>query len=191
MRIGIIGAHGTGKTTLAEKLAAEYNLPLIKEQARIVAKELGLDTLYNLTLEQRIKLQRGILEKQMAEEKKYYDQGFVSDRTVIDNLAYWYYYNLHNLATFEFGTALYKVREYLKELPYDLIVYVIPEWDVQDDGFRFTCKGCQYTTDGLINNLLFMFGEDIPALFDRVKEIKGSTEERLEQVKKIIKEGNG
>ncbi|HHW42532.1 MAG TPA: AAA family ATPase [Desulfotomaculum sp.] len=41
MRIAITGTHGTGKTTLATELARKLGLPLITEQARRVAVNIG------------------------------------------------------------------------------------------------------------------------------------------------------
>lgn len=86
MRVYFIGAHSTGKTTLARHIAQEFKLPFLNEIARTVLaeKELQLDTLRtNLDVVDRYQLE--VSERQMQEERKY--TSFVSDRS-FDNLAY-------------------------------------------------------------------------------------------------------
>lgn len=88
MRIGIVGAAGTGKSTLARNLAAALDLPLIPDFVEEVLKEHGKDSwrgILDLRLRRQIRLDalKRKMDAEMAAER------FVSDKTVIDYLAYW------------------------------------------------------------------------------------------------------
>ncbi len=79
-RIAIIGTHSTGKTTLAKALSKELNIPFIEECARN-------HDVKHASVEEYIKIQKDILTEQISAENKHLD--FISDRSTIDNLAYW------------------------------------------------------------------------------------------------------
>jgi AAA domain len=87
-RIGITGSAGTGKTTLAEAVAAALGIPLQGEpmRERLVA---GLD-LHRLSRSER----RAMLRCDAAALARWLaclgpDEGAVSDRTPLDMLAFW------------------------------------------------------------------------------------------------------
>ena len=44
MRIALVGAHGTGKTTLSVALACELGIPMIPEPVRPVLRRHGLES---------------------------------------------------------------------------------------------------------------------------------------------------
>lgn len=86
MKVYFVGAHSTGKTTLARYVSETYKLPMITEVARAVLseKELHLDSLRtNLSLVDDY--QEQIFNRQIEEEQKH--TNFVSDRS-FDCLAY-------------------------------------------------------------------------------------------------------
>jgi len=86
LRIYYVGAHSTGKTTMARYTAQQYGLPIITEVARLLLaeKELSIATL-RADIQAVNSYQRGVLEKQISEEAG--KEHFVSDRS-FDNLAY-------------------------------------------------------------------------------------------------------
>ena len=86
MKVYLIGAHSSGKSTLARYISEKYNMPMITEVARQILseKELHLDSLRS-NLDVVDNYQKDIFYRQIEEEKKY-DQ-FVSDRS-FDCLAY-------------------------------------------------------------------------------------------------------
>lgn len=86
MKVYFVGAHSTGKTTLARHVSETYQLPMITEVARMVLseKELHLDTLRH-DIKAVNGYQEQIFRRQLREEEKF-DQ-FVSDRS-FDCLAY-------------------------------------------------------------------------------------------------------
>jgi len=86
MRIYFIGAHSTGKTTLARYVSEKYKVPMITEVARMILseKELHLDSL-RTNLDVVDEYQKQIFNRQVTEESK--QTSFVSDRS-FDCLAY-------------------------------------------------------------------------------------------------------
>lgn len=86
MRVYFVGAHSTGKTTMARYTAQQHGLPLLTEVARLLLaeKELTISSL-RADIQAVNAYQRGVLEKQLSEEAA--KQHFVSDRS-FDNLAY-------------------------------------------------------------------------------------------------------
>ena len=97
-RVAFTGASGTGKTTLARRLATGLELPLSPSMARQAAESLGLDSPYEVDQRApgdrrtgatalRERLQRLITHRRLAWQDEHAD-GFVSDRTSYDDLAY-------------------------------------------------------------------------------------------------------
>ena len=91
-RIAISGSAGVGKTTLAARLAACFEVPLIEEQMRPLI-ESGVD-LHDLTLDERKALlldhyETAVLAMQTAITTH---GGFVSDRSPADFAAFWLLY---------------------------------------------------------------------------------------------------
>ncbi len=140
LRVAVVGAHGTGKTTLAERLVEITGLPLITEAAREVIVQYG-DPL-KLDTNGRKRFQRAVLDVQIYHELENYERGFISDRSVIDNLAYWVHQGL--VDTPAFYKAIDRAKQHLRRHPYDLIIYLPVEFDVVNDGVRWTCEQCRH-----------------------------------------------
>ena len=87
MRVYFVGAHSTGKSTLARYVSKQYSLALLPEVARQVLseRELSIDAL-RADLDMVDSYQQEVFTRQIAEEKKL--AAFVSDRSAIDALAY-------------------------------------------------------------------------------------------------------
>lgn len=87
-KIGICGAHGTGKTTIATLLAKELKLPFITNTMRSMWVESGVVDFEKLPSDVRSQFQKHAILKQINRENIEGLAGFITDRTVIDNLAY-------------------------------------------------------------------------------------------------------
>jgi predicted ATPase len=93
-RVAFCGASGTGKTTLAKRLAEHFGVPLSPSMARRAAADMGLASPYeadaqppSLMNRKRLELQRRITHSRIAWQDEN-QLGFVSDRTSYDDLAY-------------------------------------------------------------------------------------------------------
>ncbi|MCK5833759.1 ATP-binding protein [bacterium] len=179
MKIALIGASSTGKSTLATKLARELKLPLIREQARVVLAELGR-TLQEIRArnEDILQFQNRVLEYQIASELECADSGFVSDRSVFDNLTL---YLRHCPITPE-GIEFYRknVISHYKSFPYDYLIFLRPgEFPVSDDGVRTPDPFYQAQVDGMILAILKLFS--VPYY-----EVHGDINQRIREVKALI-----
>lgn len=152
MRIGITGAQGVGKTTLAEELARILDLPLIEEQARLVAKEMDILNLRDLKHDPKkaTNFQWNCLKYQLSAEKKH--DSFVSDRTTLDNLAYWAKW--HSCRNQVKDNIMYSQIAFRNIQNYDLIIYIPPELFPKNDGFRSTDRQYQLEIDMYIRSML-------------------------------------
>lgn len=150
MRIAISGAHGVGKTTLAERLAEKLDLSLITEVAREKAMQYGYGTtegIKNAGLFSRIAFQLDVFYGQIkAEERK---RKFVSDRSVFDCVAYSIYYHLPSTI------SVYVLEEAVKySKRYDAVIYCPPVEPPTPDGFRLADEESQQEVDRLIRSLI-------------------------------------
>ncbi len=168
MRIAVIGTHSTGKTTLAKALSRELNIPVIEECARS-------HDIKHASVEEYIKIQENILAEQIKAESKH--QNFISDRSTIDNLAYW----IHSCAPMVDAvtnrsytkTALENVTTYTN------IFLLVPEFYPRDDGFRDTNIIYQLQIAETINTILYL--HQIPH-----HVLSGSVDERLRHAMRIL-----
>lgn len=152
MKIAISGAHGVGKTTLAGKLAKALALPQIEEVVRSVARDFGFRTTGQIQksgLLDKCLFQNTLFVRQAVTEMQF-KNGFVSDRSMLDFVAYCYLYNLPD----HYVEILQKEALRHSEF-YDLLVYCpIPDVVLENDGFRLTDKDSQKVVDAAIRGLL-------------------------------------
>src|SRR4029079_2693859 len=102
-RIAFVGASGTGKTSLIERLlqvARGYTLPMIQVGARTVAAEMGYASPYEVDAAgRRAEFQLRLLRSKINEELC--TDSFVTDRSVADVLTY---FALHDAKHLEQAT---------------------------------------------------------------------------------------
>jgi len=172
VRIGLSGAQGVGKTTLAGVLARETGLPLVEEQARVVARELGLDHLRKL--KGRPQLSRSFQWKCLKAQIRAEDElgRFIADRTVIDNAAYWLKWR-SGRSTSRANVDYYRECERHAQT-YDLMLYVPPEIPLVSNGFRTVNTDYQAEMDWLIRTVLRGL---VPP--GKIFTLRGGLEERL------------
>lgn len=85
----LTGAHGTGKTTLARKVAERLHIPFIETKTSDVFEQLGRDPKEDLPFNERLAVQEVILRK-LREQYLSLDTHvpWITDRCPLDVLAY-------------------------------------------------------------------------------------------------------
>lgn len=87
MLYGLVGAHRSGKTTLAKQLAEDLGIDFHATSTTEVAKRHGFDPVAPMTLEERIRMQIVLLQDHCEQIAKL-PRPLIVDRTPIDYLAY-------------------------------------------------------------------------------------------------------
>lgn len=145
MKIGFIGAQGTGKTTLAYKLA--YNLKLQGHDVYVlseVARSCPLPINEGTTRESQL----WIMGKQITREQSAKGKIMVSDRTLLDSFAY----SIWTDSEF-FKYAKPFVSEYMKT--YDFVFYLEPNDNyLIEDGIRSADKQFRDDIDNIMCSLI-------------------------------------
>lgn len=88
MMIGLIGAHGAGKTTLGKAAADALGWHFCQTSISDVYKRLGKDPAVRMTFDERLEMQFAILGELTVEWASYAGENVITDRTPIDLIAY-------------------------------------------------------------------------------------------------------
>lgn len=152
MKIAFSGSAGTGKTTLARRLAAELGVPYVEEGMRR-RLEAGLDV-HALGTAGLAALLGELWDEQAAEEAAA-REGFVADRSSLDFAAFWLHYGLY---LDEPATARFVDAMRAHAASYDRVV-LLP-WGVislAHDGVRSTNRWGQLRVHGILDAILTRF----------------------------------
>lgn len=87
MAFGFSGAHRTGKTTLAKKVAEDLGYFFHDASVSKIVKELGMNAVGDLPMEQRIEAQEFLL-KRYRQDLANAPRPLVTDRTPLDMIGY-------------------------------------------------------------------------------------------------------
>ncbi len=154
LRIYLVGAHATGKTTLARWIRDRYGIPMISEVARSVLAEMEaqLDALRsNVDLVDRY--QREVFVRQIEAERSHVGS-FVSDRAFC-NLAY----AAHHATILGGIAGDPRLSEYMDSVRGGLVFFLRPHRElIVSDGVR---AGLDWEDvvriDGMVKLMLEMF----------------------------------
>ena len=175
MKVAFVGSFSTGKTTLANLFAKEWDYPLLPEVAREVV-ELGFPLDQNATAE----TETLIFLKQWRAESSH--EHFVADRSIYDVLAYADWVMEHEREPRKEDHLWAEAREIaLMDLRarYDHVFYLPIEFPLVLDRLRPDDPAFQGDIDRRIRNLL----ETADVSFHT---LSGSVAERQEQVRKTV-----
>ncbi len=154
LRVYLVGAHATGKTTLARWIRDEFGLPMISEVARGVLAEMEaqLDGLRsNVALVDRY--QREVFERQIEAEAAQ-PGSFVSDRAFC-NLAY----AAHHATVLSSIASDSRLGDYMDSVRSGLVFFLRPHPElVVGDGVRAGVAWEEVVRiDGMVKLLLELF----------------------------------
>ncbi len=174
LRIVIVGSLSTGKTTLAERLARELNLPLLPEAAREVV-ELG----FKLDKDATPETETLIFLKQFNNELS--ASHFIGDRSLIDVMAYagWVLDNQPRRKENALWEECEQLAERYLRTNYSHVFYLPIEFPIVPDGLRPEDPEFQKEIDGRILRLLDTHGLSY-------ETIGGSVDERAQKVHSIV-----
>lgn len=188
MKICLTGSHGTGKSTilkvLQEKLPG-YTFQISSPTREAVGKD---STKLNFgTTEESQKL----IAAKVIDLVEKASQNYVTTRSLIDVLAYTIYFSKVNEENFPTGDFIAKQFELVEKhkKDFDIYFYLPIEFDIPEielgKEFREGQENKDYhkTIDIILQFLLWTF--DIPYIV-----IKGTVEERVEKILKILGKEN-
>lgn len=148
MKIAIIGAHSTGKTTLVNKL--KEKLDSLGKKV-IIVQELVRYCPFPINEETTIDAQKWIMQNQITKELEvdHSDKILITDRATIDNFAY-----LHRVADEE-TSRNYEQIAFDHSITYDLI-FKTQKLNITavEDGLRTTDEEFRTLIDNIINHFL-------------------------------------
>lgn len=127
MRNCIIWTHWVWKSSLIEELKIISNTNFIEEIARSIIDKTKLNP-KDMIITELKDFQYMLLQEQIKREYNLKD--FISDRSVIDILAY-----SSKLDIYE--NMFKRIKDYLKHFPYDNIFYIPIEFELEKDWLRF------------------------------------------------------
>ena len=149
MKLAISGSAGTGKTTLAQNIAKQTGWTYIPEFAREACEKLKVKTPREIPDARKLEFQKIILDMKIEAETKAID--FVADRSTIDVLAYYLWWNARNKnCDNDYINTCTK-----QALNYDMTYFL--EWGafpLVDDGFRSVNEYYQRSIHYLIKGIL-------------------------------------
>ncbi len=159
-RIVIVGASGVGKTSLINELTnkstnkSKFNLDLqiIEEQARIICRELGYKSIYEI--KEPNKFREQVLRYQIQAEEKLNE--FISDRSTIDCWAHWLRWSMQRAMVDQ--SVNYYNQALNQALKYSHIIYIPKMFKTKKDNFRWANDNYQMQMDRLVKSILTDWG---------------------------------
>ena len=171
MKIGFCGTMSVGKTTLVKALKElpEFKNYTFRTERSKYLMEMGIPLNTDSTLKGQL-----IFEAERASELM--QEKIITDRTIVDVMAF---ANLSKSMEAHEKHYLTSTLYYLIK-DYDILFYVSPEGvEIEDNGIRETNADYRNAVDEKIKSIVGMYRRNVIT-------IRGTVEERIEQVKNIV-----
>jgi deoxyadenosine/deoxycytidine kinase len=176
-KIAFCGAHGTGKTTLVKILAPELGVYLLERVTRTAWENFGVEDFEKMPRDARTPFQNYLLLNQITREDTEGQNGFITDRSVIDVLGYTLLSSDMQSSALEVFKNL--VRERVKN--YTHLIYTPVEFEAASERLRANIETRDKFDEIIKKYLLEWLGEG------KYLKITGSVEQRLEQIRNFLK----
>ncbi len=152
-KIGIMGTHGTGKTTFAMTLAADLKREDPKTRVGLVS-EVARSCPFEINENAGRQAQAWIFHQQFVKEIEAASRNdiIVCDRTVLDALAYSQYRNFKS----QVDSALHQALDWMAT--YDNLSWLRPTRLPEADGCRSTSLAFQRAIDDILADWIQKFG---------------------------------
>lgn len=178
MRIALVGAHNTGKTSLYNELYRKVELADHTFFPEVIREIVGMGFNINEVADDASQLAMCSLH---LNHLKWNDM--VTDRCLLDNLVYAWVLASGEEPTVTMDCVRFIDHYFLKHKDdYDLYVYCPIAFDMEDDGLRTTNREFQLAID---RTFIYML-QSIPE--NKILRVSGETPDRVQQVLNKIKE---
>ncbi len=174
MKIGLCGTMSVGKTTLVKALKEKevFSFYHFATERSKYLSDLGIP----LNTDSTLKGQTIFLAERCAELMR---DNVITDRTIIDVMAFTM--NAKSIAHQDKDIFEQYAKEFLRE--YDYIFYISPYGlPIEDNGVRETDEHYRDLIDFTITTLIKRYAH----MMENVETIKGTTEERIQQMLRVI-----
>lgn len=174
VKVALMGTHGTGKTTMMNKVLSEYRAFDKMSDAFSDAGALFKDKLLNILDKNNLQLYFYARHLYRVSINDY----FISDRSVLDALCYAKYENMQ-------GKLSNQMLEFLEEKSfelleqYDHLFWLRPEFELVGEDKRPEDKDYQMAIDRIFQE--YIVDKDIDII-----RLTGSVEERFQLMKKYL-----
>jgi deoxyadenosine/deoxycytidine kinase len=170
LRIGICGAHGTGKTTLLNEISKTHNIPPLQRLIRSFYENIGINNFELLPKDVRNPIQNYLLINQIENENKT-EGDFVSDRTAVDYISHTVLDTNKSLSELDIYKNLIKERL----ARYTHIIYCPVEFEVEEEFLRAALDK-RAEIDKIIKQHLDLW------IAGKYLTVTGSVENRMKQI---------
>jgi hypothetical protein len=149
LRVGFCGAGGTGKTTTAQFIAKELELPILESTSRTIykAEKLTESIVANMGDESKLELQRKIFKAKVKNDTKY---SYVADRTLLDHWCYCLAYCGEFMPDELFEKMEEQVRIHMKAVYSHIFYFPWGYWQPESDGVRSELMAWQSQIDAIM-----------------------------------------